>query len=262
LNCIIQSMVNKSSINKENFSELKERTAKKREAINSQDESLADTRLLKTFAIENNLKDATVELFFEEVLILQHFFMETQDQKHLQEMKRAVNQADKYIKENSLTHWESRLARFNGRVSDYEKKYSEAAQYYQEAIAKVSLDPKYSENKAMGLEYEGFLIIDKLLLGNSDAVSEAEKLYRDYLDTEEGRNLKIRDYTTWAIWRSGVLINLCRTLIDLNKTKDYRDKIQEWLKLTETDLRAPAGVQVWSDFGFRKNEIIKIRESI
>jgi len=255
-------MINKESISRETFASHREQTAKRREDINCQDESLADTRLLRMFAIENNLKDATIELFFEEVLILQHFFMETQDQKHLQAMKITTNQADKYIKENSLTHWESRLARFNGRVFDYEKKYSEAAQYYQEAIAKVSLDPKYLENMAIGLEYEGFLIIDKLHLGNSDAVSEAEKLYRDYLDTEEGRNLKIRDYTTWAIWRSGVLINLCRTLIELNKTEDYRDKIQEWLKLAEADLQAPVGVQVWSDFGFRKNEIIKIRESI
>ncbi len=256
-------MIVKESINTLNFPELRRITSQKREDLANQKEALADTKLLREFAMENDLKDESIELFLEEALIHQHFFMETQDSLYLQEMKKAITQASEYLKANNLTHWESRIARFMGRISDYEKNYQAAADYYKEAIAKIHLDPIFSKNKALRLELEGFLIIDEFHLGNTEeTILKVEKLFQDYEQTSEGLELKEKDYTTWAIWRSGLLINLCKTLIELRKLELYREKIDEWLRLAESDLLPPKEVETWSDFSFRQNEIAKIREVI
>ncbi|KKT71698.1 MAG: hypothetical protein UW68_C0058G0005 [Candidatus Collierbacteria bacterium GW2011_GWB1_44_6] len=256
-------MITKETINVLNFPELRMATSRKREDAVRQEEALADTKLLREFAMENGLKDEVFELFLEEALIHQHYYMDTHDDIHLVGMKQVVRQAETYLKANDLTHWESRLARFLGRISDYEQKYHIAADFYKEATTKVHIDPKYPNNRAMGFEYEGFLIIDELHLGNTEqAILMAEKLYQNYDKADEGRQLKEKDYTTWAIWRSGLLINLCRTLIKLGKLETYKEKISEWLRLAENDLQPAENIKTWSDFGFRKNEIAKIRESL
>ena len=51
----------------------------------------------------------------------------------------------------------------------------------------------------------------------------------------EGLELKEKDYTTWAIWRSGLLINLCKTLIELRKLELYREKIEDAVKRIAND---------------------------
>ena len=256
-------MIVKESINTLNFPELRHITSQKREDSASQEAALADTKTLREFAMENDLKDESIELFLEEALIHQHFFMETQDSSYLQEMKRVITQAFEYLKANNLTRWESRVARFMGRISDYEKNYQAAADYYKEAIGKIHLDPLFSKNKALRLELEGFLIIDELRLGIAEeSILKVEKLHQDYEQTSEGQELKQKDYTTWAIWRSGLLINLCKTLIELGKLELYREKIDKWLRLAESDLRPAKEVETWSDFSFRQNEIAKIREII
>lgn len=248
-------------IRKEDLADLRRATAKKRESLSEQAEALADTRELRDFACANNLVSDAIELFFEEALIQQHFYMEGKDPSSLKKMKAVLTEAEEYIRHHDLIQWESRLARFMGRVGDYEQNYSQAASYYQKAIDKLPLDPQYADNKAMIFEYRGFLIMDELRLGDlSTGVTKAEKLYHDYDHDPLGRGLKTKDYTTWAIWRTGVLINLCRTLIEMGQSGTYRSQIKEWLALAEKDLQPPKGVRVWSDFGFRKNEIADLRE--
>ena len=235
-------------------------TAKLREDREKQEEVLVDTRLLRDFAKENGMDDQVVELFLEEALVHQHGFMEKKGENNLSEMKKAVEQAKSFVEVKGLLKWKSRVARFLGRVADYEEKYQEATDFYKEAIEKAPLDPKFQDNPALIYEYRGFLILDELRTGDvNEGVKNVESLYRDYEVTSEGKELKANDYTTWAIWRTGVMINLCRTLIDLGKLEEYRERIIKWLDLAEKDLQPPEGVSTWSDFGFRKNEIQRVR---
>lgn len=256
-------MIKEAGINKGNFEDLLRETAKMREDLSRQDEALEDIRTLREFTIENTLVDSTVECFLEEALIWQHKYMETRKEEFLNKMEQVVLEASEWVKTNQVTQWESRVARFLGRVADYQKKYSEAEQYYQEAIDKVLSDPKYVGNPAMVYEYQGFKILDSLRLGKvEEGIGEAKKLYDDYLFSEEGKDLRQRDYATWAIWRSGLFINLSRTLIDLGLTEEYKSDILDWLEKAEQDLKVPEGVEVWTDFSFRKNEISRVRESL
>lgn len=256
-------MIKEGGINKGDFEDLLRETAKMREDLSRQDEALEDIRTLREFAIQNTMVHSTVECFLEEALIWQHKYMESNKEDFLVKMEEVVSRAKEFVKENGLQQWESRIARFLGRVSDYQKKYSEAEKYYQEAIDKVLSDPKYIENTALAYEYRGFKILDEIRLGRVEkGIGEAEKLYEDYLSSEEGRSLKERDYSTWAIWRSGLLINLCRTVIDLGLTEEYKHKLLGWLEKAEQNLKAPEGVEVWTDFGFRNKEIARVREGL
>ncbi|KKT40142.1 hypothetical protein A3K29_04555 [Candidatus Collierbacteria bacterium RIFOXYB2_FULL_46_14] len=256
-------MLTKDKITTENFESLKVETARLREDTQKQEEALEDIRVLREYALDRGMPDEVVQLYLEESLIHQHSYMEKAEPEALANMKRAVEMAGDYVAKNKMVEWESRIHRFLGRVADYEKKYQEAADYYKKAIAEVALDPKFGENRALAFEYRGFLILDDLRLGDTKAaVAAAEKLYDDYESTAEGAELKARDFTTWAVWRSGVYINLCRALIDMGLLEEYRDAIVKWLDLAESNFQAPDGAVTWSDFGFRKNEIIKVRDVV
>jgi len=256
-------MIKSEGLNKDNFGDLLSATAVLREDVARQDEALVDIGILRTFAIENTLMNGSVECFLEEALIWQHKYMETKNNEFLSQMERVVLETQEFVKTNDLSRWESRIARFLGRVADYQKKYSVAEGYYQEAIDKAPSDPKYAKNPALIYEYQGFKILDEIRLGKvEEGIGEAEKLYIDYLLAEEGRALREKDYATWAIWRSGLLINLSRTLIEQDLTEEYKTKIFSWLEKADQDLHVPEGVTVWTDFGFRKNEISRIRETL
>jgi len=256
-------MIRSENISESNFGDLLSATAVLREDVARQDEALSDIGVLREFAIENTLMDGAVECFLEEALVWQHKYMESGKDEFLKKMEEIVVKASEFIKENRLQPWESRIARFLGRVADYQKKHSVAESYYQEAIDKAPSDPKYVANPALTYEYKGFKILDSLRLGKiEEGIGEAESLYEDYLFSEDGKALRQKDYSTWAIWRSGLLINLSRTLVGLNLTDKYRADILGWLEKAEQDLKAPEGVEVWTDFSFRKNEISEVRETL
>ncbi len=245
----------------DNFDLVFKEAVKKREDVARQEEALVDILGLRKFAVENDLKDKVVETYFEQALISQHKYMQSKDEADLAEMQKTIGEAEKYVSEHQLTKWESRLARYKGRICDYKKEYSKAIEYFQEAIDKSITDPNYETNSALAFEYRGFLVIDKIRLSNiEEGIKEAVELYDDYLFTEEGSALRQKDYTTWAIWRSAVFINLCKALIDMDLAQEHRHSIIEWLQSASNNLKAPEGVTVWSDFAFRKKEIVDLQK--
>lgn len=256
-------MLQKEAITKENFEDHLSNLAKDRENPANQDAALEDIRTLRMFAVENGLLSYVAQTFLEEALIWQHKYMSSKNGVFLDSMEQLVTGASEYVKSKGLVQWESRIARFQGRVSDYKKKFAEAVAYYDTAIEKISSDPAYTVNPALVFEYKAFKIIDEVRLGNVDkGVSEAKELYEAYLFSEKGKGLRERDYTTWAIWRSGLLVNLSKTLIDLGLADQYKGDIKEWLEKAEQNLKVPEGVTLWADFSFRKNEIDAVRESL
>lgn len=253
----------REEINASSFVTLRAEALQLREQVGRQEEVLADIGHLLEFAMDNDMDDEVVELYFEKALIHQHSYMEAKNGVDLEKMRETINMAKVYVQEKGLKKWESRVARYLGRIADYDKKYEEAILYFDEAISKAELDPKYEGNRAMAYEYKGFMVVDELRVSDTDtAVEKALSLYQDYDERDEGRELKTKDYTTWAIWRSAVLINLCSALIDLGKKDEYLQRIEEWLIEAEKNFVVPEGVQTWADFGFRKNEIKRIREML
>lgn len=224
---------------------------------------MADIRALRDFAEKNVMGDEVVRCFLEEALIHQHGYMSSGSEADLENMSKAVESAGQYVSTNSLSKWESRLARFLGRIADYRKEYSKAQEYYQQAIDKAIIDPDYATNPAIVFEYRGFKIMDQIKLGYVEqGIAEAKALYEEYLFSEDGKSLRTRDYATWAIWRSGVFINLARALTNLGLADQYKVDILGYLEKADQDLRVPEGVSSLVDFGFRKEEIKKAREAL
>lgn len=253
-------MITKESLTKENFAEMFAYVGKLRENVNKHDEALKDIRTLREFAIVNGLGNFVVESLLEEALVWQHEYMLKKDPGSLDRMEDLVKAAGNYASKNNLPAWESRLARFLGRIADYKKDYTRAKEYYQIALDKVMVDPNYAQNPALGYEYQGFAIMDKIRLGEVDlGIAEAKGLYEDYMLTEIGSTLRENDYVTWAIWRSGLFINLSRVLIELGVSDKYRNDILVWLEMAEQNLQVPEGVTVWADFSIRKSEIAELR---
>ncbi len=255
-------MITKESINQDNWAEMRRLVAKERENRYKQGEALADTRVLREFAKEKMMTNEVMDLFLEEALVWQHIYMADKNNKvALEEMKKVVEEAESYAIEKSIITWQSRIARFMGRVLDYEESYTEALKQYEKAVELVASDPGYENNKAMVFEYYGFMALDNLRLGKTEEGMEmGEKLYLDYENSNEGKDLKAKDYGTWAIWRSGLMINMCRGVIETNKKEAYRQEIENWLERAEKDLELPEGVNSWADFSIRKAEVAEIRK--
>lgn len=262
-NCYNLGMIKKETVTKENFPQLALDTARLREDIQRQDEALEDTQTLLDYAISTQMNDAVVELLLESALIYQHRFMEgVSRDESLELMSQAVEHAKMFAETKKLDKFASRIARFEGRVADYKGDHRAALSFYHEAIDKIEADPKYQDNHALAYEYRGFAIFDEIRLGEIEkGIAAAEALHQDYEQTEEGKALREKDYTTWAVWRSGLYINLCRVLIGAGKKDEYKDRMMKWLDQAEADV-TPKDKETWADFGFRKNEINRVREDL
>ncbi len=253
-------MLKKENVSLDNLRDLFATVSKMREDISKQDETIKDIQVLREFALENRLEDWVVRSYLEEALLWQHKYMDTKAEEFVAEMERSIGSAEDYVKKNDLKRWTSRIARYRGRLADYNKNFSEAMKFYDTAIDEAILDPDYSNNPAMVFEYKGFKILDNIRLGNiENGLQEAEKLFLDYDNSEVGSELKKRDYSTWAIWRSGLAINLCRVLLESANKDEYKKLVSGWLSRAENDLQSPAGTDIWTDFSFRKNEIAEVR---
>ena len=133
----------REEINASSFATLRAEALQLREQVDRQEEVLADIGLLLEFAMDNDMDDEVVELYFEKALIHQHSYMESKNEVDLEKMRETINMAKVYVQENGLKKWESRVARYLGRIADYDKKYKEAMLYFDEAIKKAELNHKY-----------------------------------------------------------------------------------------------------------------------
>lgn len=217
--------------------------------------------------------DYIVNLYFERVHIFQLVYMTERDGlkkgdkkklgQALRGMEKYLGETEKYIKQNGLKRWLHRLFRFWGKVSEYKENYKDAVSYYRRSLKYWKTDPEVV-NKGLprGLELKGFLASALIMSGETQkAMKLAKKVYKKYEETPEGKILKKKDYTTWAIWRVGVPIFVARGLVN-KKVEFKRGEILSWLNDAEKLLNPPKTIKTWADFQFRKDEINTLRREI
>jgi len=232
----------------------------------------SDTIILINKAIDTTY-DYIVNLYFERAHIYQLSYMTERDKlgrgnkkklnNSLRKMEEYVRETEIYIKQNSLERWSHRLYRFQGKISEYKGNYHKAVDYYKKSLKRWRTDPEVvSKDLPRGLELEGFLASATIMSGEIvKGIRLARKVYKKYEDSIEGRKLKKKDYTTWAIWRTGVPIFVTRGLVE-KKVKFEKEAILSWLNDADKLLNPPKTIKTWADFQFRKDEIGALRKII
>ncbi len=215
--------------------------------------------------------DYIVNLYFERAHIFQLNIMTERDKLEkgdykkkvdaLKMMEKYIKETEKYIVENKLDRWLSRLYRFYGKLYEYKRNYKNAVEYYKKSLKYWKTDPEVVEkNIPRNFELEGFLSSSIIMSGNSEkGLKMAKKVYGKYELTKEGRDLKRKDYTTWAIWRTGVVIYAARGLIEGRLKRDVKE-INNWLSEAEKLLYPPKNVKTWADFQYRRDEISALKQ--
>jgi tetratricopeptide (TPR) repeat protein len=220
------------------------------------------------------LHDTVVNLYLEKVHLFQLVMMTERDKgksdknkikKAINDWKRALKETEQYVKLFKLKRWQSRINRYWGRWCDAIGKHIKAIEYYKKSIKSAKLDPEYTDNGVpRWLEIEGFLASSTIYTGRVKTGWEmSKKIYKKF-DSGEAAELKNKDYSTWAIWKSGIPIRIGQAmrnnklLINLIDLREYKT----WLDEAEKLLYPPPEVKVWVDFNYRKNEIEAIRREM
>lgn len=81
-----------------------------------------------------------------------------------------------------------------------------------------------------------------------------KKLFNDFELTSKGKELKKRDYYTWAVWRSGIVVRTIDAFISKKLNFD-KAEFKGWIKTAEKDLQC-------SDFGYRVAEFISVKQKL
>jgi tetratricopeptide (TPR) repeat protein len=215
-----------------------------------------------------------VDLYWEEALLYQHQFMIESNKplirqnkklmsKAINKMEKVVNKAGYYIFKYKLTHWYSRLNRFLGRICDYKGDYVGSAIFYLKAIKQSKKDPDYLEKGyPRWLELEGFLSFSLIMMGKEkEGLKKATKTYEKFEKTKEGKELREKDYTTWAIWRSGIALRVVEAFLSRKSNIKNKD-LAIWLDMAEKDISPQKETKTWSDFKMRRDEIENLRRKI
>src|SRR3989304_8179566 len=209
-----------------------------------------------------------IQLFWEEFIVYQHVVMAERakvkgaaDQGKVRQallgMERSVKEAEYYIKKYKLNQWGHRLHRFLGRLYDYKGLFNKAVVEYKKAIPLARQDPEVKEKGyPRWLEVEAFLSFSLIMSGKTkEGVALAKEVFGRLKGGSDGRDLKKKDYFTWAVWLSGIPIRTIGALIDKNITFN-RGEMLSWLSETEGILVIPKAETTWGDknFQFRKDE--------
>ena len=163
--------------------------------------------------------DFVANLFFEEALTYQHL-------KSVSEMEKAVLKAKFYIDKYKLINLKPRLFTFLGKVEELNSRFNKAIVNYKRSL--------FIHKKAgNSIEVLGHLSYSMIMNGQTDAGYKlAKSTYKKFFDSEVGMKLEKNDYSTWAIWMSGVTIRTVNALI-AKKVSFNKQEIEKWIKNTE-----------------------------
>lgn len=217
--------------------------------------------------------DYVVNLYFERAHIYQLSYMTERDRlekgdegkmnKALKKMEKYTKETEKYVVQNNLDRWFHRLYRFFGKINEYKENYKKAVYYYKRSLRHWKKDPEVVEKGVpRNLELNGFLASALIMSGEADkGLKLARKTYDRYESTKEGRDLKKKDYTTWAIWGTGCVIYAINGLIK-GKAEMDKKEVLKWLNEAEKLLSPPKLTKVWADFQFRRDEIKALKRQL
>jgi hypothetical protein len=241
-------------------------------ALREKKHNEVNTVLLINKAIDTTY-DYIVNLYFERAHVYQLSYMAERDKLEkgdnrifkysLKKMEEYIHETERYIMQNNLKRWFHRLYRFWGKISEYKGNYHKAVGYYKKSLKHWRTDPEVvSKGVPRGLELEGFLASAMIMSEEVEkGMQYAKKVYKKYETTSEGKKLRNKDYTTWAIWRAGVPIFVARGLIE-KKIIFKKEKMLDWLNDAEKLLNPPKSIKTWADFQFRKDELAALKKLI
>ncbi|KKU04255.1 MAG: hypothetical protein UX88_C0002G0002 [Candidatus Woesebacteria bacterium GW2011_GWC2_47_16] len=254
---------------KSTFGDIQKKIASLREKKGKEKETLSLINKAINFG-----QGLVVNLMWDRALVYQHLAMQEDSKPErrknlrkrgwaLAKMEASVGSAGKYIKENGLKEWESRYYRFLGRVYDYKRDFAKSVTAYKKAIPLVRLDPEFiKKGYPRWLEIEGFLSYALLMSGRiKEGYSLARKTYNKFDNSPEGRSLKEKDYYTWAIWKSGVVVRTFGVFL-LGKYTFDKGEILSWLSEAEKDLTPSKNIRIWGDFSLRKDEVAALKRKL
>lgn len=219
-------------------------------------------------------KGFLANLYFERILVYQHLVMEEdskpEGKKNLKRRKEALARMEaatlmsqKYVADNKLKEWESRAYRFFGRLYDYKGQFSKSVNAYKKSIALVKFDPEVVEKDyPRQFELKAFLSFALIMSGKTkEGYDLAKETFEKFNESKEGKNLKSKDYYTWAVWKSGIPIRTLKAL-ESKKIVFNKKEILSWLNEVEKDVNPSRNVKIWGDFTIRKDEIKAVKRGL
>lgn len=185
-----------------------------------------------------------IKLLWEKTLTYQHIYRHNGNNKvALNNMNVSVSEAKSYIDKYKIKDLLPTHYLLLGKISDFKNKFGEAVKYYKKAPKTAETDGHLAYALIMsGKTTEGFKLATKSL---KDIDTK-----KDYLD------LKNKDYYTWAVWKSGIVIRTVAALI-VKKAKFDRELINKWVKTVEGELKVKK-----FDFSYRVDELNKLKQKL
>lgn len=221
-----------------------------------------------SLAKKDDKEEVIASMYWESSLVWQHMLMQDQikpleqqdkklQRKALENMELNAVAAHGLIISANLHSWLSKSHRFLGRIASYKNDWDQARFHYEEAIRTIETHPEFAENPAVLFEVEGFLASCLIMLGKQEeGLKLAKDVYAKYDETEQGKYLKVNNYYTWAVWKSGVPIFAIQALLASRKEFDKNMAI-EWLKDADNFLTMDFHEEAVGDknFELRKDDI-------
>lgn len=188
-----------------------------------------ETETLKLISeLESKTIDPVVltKLFWEKAFVYQHLVMsKTDSELNLKLMEESALNAHKLVEQNNLVDLRGDDFRFLGRLADYSQKYSEAYDYYQQALEFFTV-----ANSPRVLEIKGFLSANLVNQGRiEEGLNFAKETYQEFDESP----LKEVDNYTWVTWKTGIFPRLVTALIKQEAEFDH-EEIKKYLEASRT----------------------------
>lgn len=191
--------------------------------------------ILKEGGMEPKLE---AQVWLEKSLIWQHIFTNEKNKREggdkekieeaKKEMEKAIQTAEKIMEEGKVDRGDAdlRIDMFLGEVAMEKGDYQKAREAYEKAIEVVS-------NPINRLEFKARLCEPLIMLGETEEGIRLAQATDEEFDTGVGEELKEKDYTTWAIWKSGIWIRVARSLEKKGKIGEYKELVSSRISEAE-----------------------------
>ncbi|OGM02251.1 hypothetical protein A2115_01985 [Candidatus Woesebacteria bacterium GWA1_41_8] len=220
----------------ETLPEIRRRIGEIREQKGKEEETLAEIARVLPKAIALGPNEHVVHLYWERHLVNQHLLkyelLKPESQRDqggmdtaLAEMERASVAADEYITTHNLTDLKKDSHRFLGKVADYKGDYPQAQKHYEE-MARLHEEIGHPRRLEAYAALAGVLVRRGKI---AEGMGLGRRTYTQFDQSEDGKGLRDKAYSTWAVWKSGAATHVAEGLLDTNAVGPFKEAIIDWL---------------------------------